>query len=335
MTIYGRTLAAACVLALCGCEPKQPGPGPATRTAEPARRPAPGLLAAVGRSARAEPAAAATEAAGQAMAHLRAAGVRPAGAIFLDRAADTSPKRVTAIGRCVRRLTGAATCGHGTTPTGREPAVTVLVLGGEGIDVRGFATSGALAGGDPNDTAAARALRRARAERGDALGRQISAAADGGIVLTFGALDADAHASFQTALHKRLRGGAALAGGVGTRSDAVYLPGRPTSVGQLAVVIRGPVRLAVEPVALSNRWDAGATRAEARAAMAAAVRRIAPSRPSLLLTFGRDEHNALLADRAGDVPIFAVSCTGQAGTDASGKLHAGTGRLIVAALAAQ
>jgi len=349
-----------CVVAAGGCEPKDKAAGPTTTTAGPQTKPAPvKFLAAVGFSRNPDALAAAEEATGEALAALRASGVSPVAAVFLQHSGG-SAEQGSRISRRIRRLTGVPTFGHETRNgrTGRQksslsPFFAVLVLGGEGLEVQGCAAGGRIeheeaAGAE--QAAKARALRRACAERGEALGRQIARLPRGDLTVLLGGLEDDWHANFYTGLHKQL-GGAAVIGGVRTWDDCVYVDGRQltdaagkeTAVGQLAIVLRGELRVAVQPVTFSNRWDPAAVLNETRQACADVLSRLAPAAPGLILAFGCPEAlpeatgrpTALREVFGPDVAIFACPCSGQVGTDAEGRLSVGAGRLIVCAVAAE
>ena len=166
------------LVVVVGCEPKDKATVPTTTTAgpqtKPAPKPQPKFFAAVGRSHKADALAAAEEATSQALSTFRDSGARPVAAVFLQRSGAPA-ERCSPIGRRIRQLAGAPTYGHASARTGAEPTVTVLILGGEGLDVKACATGGEIAhdaGGDPARAAKVRTLRRACAERGEALGRQ-------------------------------------------------------------------------------------------------------------------------------------------------------------------
>jgi len=367
-----------CVVAAVGCEPKDK-PAAATTTmagpqTKPAPKPQPKFFAAVGRSHKADALAAAEEATSQALSRFRDSGARPVAAVFLQRS-GASAEHGPRIGHRIRQLAGVPTFGHATKrgqatffspPLDRSPQdtdgrksslspfLTVLVVGGEGLEVEACATGGEIAhdaGDEAARAAKVRTLRRACAQRGEALGRQIARLKPAGLVLLLAALEDDWHASFYTALHKQLGGGAAVIGGVGTWDDYVYLDGRQltdaagreTAVGQLALVIRGDLRVVVQPVTLSNRWSSTAVLNETRQACADVLSRLAPAAPGLILAFGCREAvpeaaagPAALRDAFGpDVPIFACPCGGQVGTDAEGRLCVGADRLVICAVAAQ
>jgi hypothetical protein len=350
-----------CVVTAAGCEPKDKAAGPTTTTAGPQTKPAPvKFLAAVGASRNADALAAAEEATGEALAALRASGVSPVVAVFLQRS-GASAEQGSRISRRIRQLTGAPTFGHETRKGRTErqksslsPFFAVLVLGGEGLEVEGCAAGGRIeheeaAGAE--QAGKARALRRACAERGEALGRQIARLPRGDLAVLLGGLEDDWHANFYTALHRQLGGGAAVIGGVGTWDDCVYVDGRSlidaagkeTAVGQLAIVLRGELRVAVQPVTFSNRWDPAAVLKETRQACADVLSRLAPAAPGLIVAFGCREalpeatgrSTALREVFGPDVPILAWPCGGQVGTDAEGRLSVGAGRLIVCAVAAE
>lgn len=383
-----------CVVAAVGCEPKDKAAGPTTTTtAGPQTRPAPRppaeFLAAVGSSRNADALAAAEEAASQALARFKASGLSPAAAVFLERS-GASPELGRRIGRRISQLAGAPTFGHGTkrgqatffssaaarSPQDTEgtksslspflqqdadgaksslsPFLTVLVVGGEGLAVKGYAAGGRIEhddGTDPAEAVKAGSLREACGRRGEALGRQVGGLERGGLVLLLGALGGDWHANFCTALHKQLGVGAAIVGGVGTWDDYVYVDGRElldaagrkTAVGQLAVVIQGGTRAAVQPVTFSNRWSPTAVLSEAGQACADVSARLAAASPKLILAFGCAEgapsaagQSAALRRAFGpDVPVFGGTFSGQVGTDAEGRLSVGADRLVVCAVAAE
>ena len=372
--------AALCVVAAVGCEPRDKAAGPTTTTAGPQTRPAPRppvkFLAAVGASRNADALAAAEEATSQALARFKASGLSPAAAVFLERS-GASPELGHRIGQRITQLAGAPTFGHGTetkrgqatfsssavarSPQDTEgaksslsPFLTVLVLGGEGLEVKGYATGGRIEHDDvtgPADAVKAGSLREACGRRGEALGRQVGRVKRGGLVLLLGALGGDWHANFCTALHRQLGGRAAIVGGVGAWDDYVYVDGRElldaagrkTAVGQLAVVIQGGTQAAVQPVTFSNRWSPTAVLSEARQACADVSARLAAASPKLILAFGCAEgapsaagQSAALRQAFGhDVPIFGGTFSGQVGTDAEGRLSVGADRLVVCAVAAE
>ena len=339
-------LALVCLLAPLGCEPRHKPAGRGPTTAGTATKPAPTFLAAVGRSRKADPLAAVEEAAGRARKAFQAAGVPPVAAIFLVGSRGVSAEQFARIGRRARKVTGVATFGQGTIGKQAGPTAMVLVLGGAGLAVKGYVTAGPIEHDDseaPARAAKVRALRRACAERGEALARQIPPPTKSGLVLLLGALADDWHANFYTALHKQLGPNVPLVGGVGGWGDSVYADGRDltdakgkrTSVGQLAVVIQGDLRVAVQPVTFPNRWDPAAVRGEARQAGKVMLGRLRPAQPKLLLAFGCGESVSAVTLANPGVPIFGFPCSGQVGTDATGRLSVGADRLVVCAVAGQ
>ncbi|HUT02167.1 MAG TPA: hypothetical protein VM031_06920, partial [Phycisphaerae bacterium] len=134
-----------------------------------------------------------------------------------------------------------------------------------------------------------------------------------------------------------------LVGGVGGWGDSVYVDGRDltdakgkrTAVGQLAVVIQGDLRVAVQPVTFPNRWDPAAVRGEARQAGKNVLARLRPARAKLLLAFGCGESVSAVTSIEPGVPVFGSPCSGQVGTDAVGRLSVGADRLVVCAVAGQ
>ena len=354
-------LALACATAApAGCEPEvqapQPRP-PATRpqtqpTSAPAPPP-PAFFAAVGYSRKADAVAAAEEAATEALAPCRAAGALPAGAIFLERLAGMKPADGDRIGRAIQRITGAPTFGHGGSgaalPTrgASSPGVAglmVLVLAGKGVTVQGRALSGPIEHDDADDPAkAARCgkLRDACTERGRALGGRLASLDKPGFVLALGALEGDWAAMFFTGLHARLGAGVPIVGAAGGWESYVYAEGSRAGTGQLAVVVQGEIRVAVETVASRDRWDEQVALDEARQAASAVRQRLAPAPPALVLAFSsagrragaQAERTAIEQVLGPGAPLFGCYSRGEAGTDAPGKLSAGTGRIVICGVA--
>lgn len=378
-------MAAVCV-ACAGCEPNdRPAPAKPSQTTSPAaRKPAiasqpaavpaaktPAFLAAVGYSDAADPLAAASAAAGDAVKQFRAAGVTPVAAVFLERLAGVTAADGARIGAAVKKVVGVPTFGHGgvgtyglTWQAGKlgDGGLAVLLLGGQGLDVKGYAVGGRIEYDDSDDPAKAakvRQLREAAAQRGDALGRQVPSLARPGLVLVLGALHNDWHVPFMTALHKRLPAGVPVVGGVGKWDDYVYLDGRemtdaggkPTQVGQLAVVVQGNLRLAVCPVTARDKYKPAVVLEEGLDACRDVRKRLggaAGTRPGseLVLAFScvtrLDDAKlpgpaAELANIGGvfgpAVPVFGCFCGGEVGTDAEGRLSVGGDRLVICGVA--
>jgi len=320
---------------LGGCEPESRTPAslpPATRPVSAPAGPV-AFLAAVGHSHNADSAAAAGEATKQALTRSEAAAVRPAAAVFLGRAGAAGE-----VGGRIKELAGCPTFGQGGTGAG---GLTVLLLAGEGLSVRGFAAGGEIDHDDADDPAKAvrvRRLREACAERGDALARQLPKLTRPGVVLLLGAMEGDWLATFVTAFHKRLGTGVPVVAGAGTWGDRIYLDGRDVGTGQLAVVVQGDLRVAVEPLTPADPWDAQAVAGEVEQAARKVHHRLGPARCGLVLAF--HDTSFRVADATfdsvfgADVPAFRCGFLSQAGTDAQGKLSAGTARLVLCGVAA-
>jgi hypothetical protein len=339
-------------------------PQPAAATA--ARQPA--SLAAVGYSDAADPLVAAEAAGGAAVRQFHDAGVTPVAAVFLERLAGVTAADGAKIGGRVKQAVGVPTFGHGgvgayglTWQAAKrgDGGLAVLLLGGRGLDVKGYAVGGRIEydySDDPAKAAKVRQLRDACAQRGDALGRQVPESPRPGLVLVLGALHDDWHVPFMTALHKRLPAGVPLVGGVGKWDDYVYLDGRemtdaggkPTQVGQLAVVVQGSLRVAVCPVMARDKGKPAVVLAEGLDACRDVRKRLgaAGPPPGLVLAFscvtrlddaklpGPAEELANIREVLGPaVPVFGCFCGGEVGTDVEGRLSVGGDRLVICGVA--
>jgi hypothetical protein len=346
-------------------------PAQAGVTTTPAARP-PALFAAVGYSDAADPLAAAEAAAGAAVKQFRAAGVAPVAAVFLERLAGVTAADGAKIGGRIKQVVGVPTFGHGgvgtyglTWQAGKlgDGGLAVLLLGGRGLDVKGYAVGGRIEydySDEPAKAAIVRQLRQAAAQRGDALARQVPALTRPGLVLVLGALHNDWHVPFMTALHKRLPAGVPIVGGVGKWDDYVYLDGReltdkggkPTQVGQLAVVVQGALRVAVCPVTARDKYKSAVVLEEGLDACRHVRKRLGGAGPgqgtgpALVLAFScvTRLHDAKLPGPAEELAnirgvlgpgaaVFGCFCGGQVGTDAEGRLSVGGDRLVICGVA--
>jgi len=336
---------AGCWLAGLGCGPgREPSPPTASRpvaAARPASRPAASrpmdFFAAVGSGRSGDPAAAAEEATGQALAAFRQAGVKPVAAVFVHRGQTAAA--TTDVGRRVREVAGVPTYGQGSAGSG---GLSVLLLGGVGLEVKAFALGGEIPHDDGPEAAVAR-VRKLRAQcirRGEELGEQVGRLSQGGLAIVLGAMEGEWQALFCTGLHKRMGAKAPLVGCAGGWAARVYSDGRaPTDgqgtgaqSGQLVLALGGRISVAAEPVSLSNPHDPAAVAAESRHACRTVLQRLEPARPRLLLAFGGGSPDTLRDVTGPDVPIFAIPCVGQAGTDADGNLHVGSDRIVCCAV---
>lgn len=356
----GVPLVLACLAAApAGCEPgtQAPAPRPVAprRQTQPASAPAapPGFLAAVGYSAKTDPVAAAEEAARKALAPCRAAGAHPAGAIFLERIAGTTPADGDRIARAVAKITGAATFGQGDLDAAGSgggasrrgvAGLMVLVLAGKDVRVRGLALGGAVEHVNPHDpahTARYRTLREACTNLGRSLGARLAATDKPALVLALGAVEGEWSSLLFTALRDRLGADVPLVGAAGGWNSYVCAEGAPAGPGVLAVAVAGDLRVAVETVASRDPWDAQVALAEARRAAAAVAKRLAPDRAALALAFSaagraagaQAERTAVEQALGAGVALFGCSTLGEAGAAAAAPLSAGCARFVLCGVA--
>jgi hypothetical protein len=150
-------------------------------------------------------------------------------------------------------------------------------------------------------------------------------------------MEGEWHALLCTGLHKRLGSKLPLVGLAGGWGSSVYLDGRDvpgagaTRTGQLAIVIQGDLAAAAEAGALSSPHDPAATAAQCRAVAAAVGSRLRPSQPQLVFAFGAAS-GGVVAEAFGGAAVFGGTGLAQAGTDAEGKLHVGSDRLVLCAV---
>ena len=254
--------------------------------------PATGLFAATGVSKNPDVMAAAEEATKAMMGAFQAARRKPTAVIFLERvtAPDTFKGRGQLIGDKVKQLAGgAATFGHGGVGT-YGPALTadlkdkdssflVLGLGGANLDVKGYAVGGTIQYSyasetprptDPaklpqweKDIARENTLRQVCRDKGAALGHTIPAAtlAKPGVILLLGSLHNNWHATFLEGFRLAVGDKTPVVGGVGLWNDYVYNDGQPVKdpdgkespIGQMAIVIRGDIRVSLAGQACAKR----------------------------------------------------------------------------------
>jgi len=339
---------------------------------------APKVFAATGLSTESDVMAAAEEATRAMMARFQAASRKPGAVIFLERVANPGGFAAKAgqIGGRVKELAGGVpTFGHGGVdtygvvlgPDVKDGQSTFLVLGidAPSLDVRGYAVGGQIQYDyvserpRPEEPAAARKWeqgvlreiqrRDAARQRGRDLGEMIPPLRQGGFILLLGALHNNWHVTFLDGLREKVDPRVPMLGGVGRWQDYVYndgqgltdTAGRPTSVGQLAIVVQGQMK-----VALVGARAADTSRLAAVQAMIADVagesRQKLGQNPAAAVAFScvtllrntkvMDSgvfHAALAQAYGADTPIVGAFCGGELGIDSAGAFSAGGDRFMV------
>lgn len=355
---------AALTVAACGPIDRSPTPAVAARAMT---GPAPAVFFATGTSISDDPMLAAREATAQVVSAFARAHAALKAVVFLERVKGVSTADGERIGQAVRAVAKVPTYGTGATgPYGlawinaadRESSFLVLGIGGSDVQVNGFVKGGKPSfiykpGGGTRDAKKDATLALWRI-RGRDLAEMVPADDRNGVALLLGTMHNWAHVELAHGFDEAMPRGLTPIGGCGQWEDYVFADGqpvtdeynfgKPTPCGQLAIIIRGPIRLAAAGKACANTRDAEVVRRDTAEVVQALNSQLRGAAPAAILGFGcvtrlrearlpaQHERHAIADAFGSHVPLFGCYAGGEIGLMNDGVMDAGGDRLVLVAV---